>query len=241
MNYSGVAALLVLCGCLTATFASSFDEHLDSDLQLDITTTNKPRHELRVLYCHSCGYRAAYEQYSRILEEKYSGSLRIIGDKHDPSLLRLWFARFLGIAKMLLVIIIGSGGQGWDAIVSCISRLLGPAKKKKRRNSDANDTNDNDNEDIEEETINTEQQPAATTGGWRRWCADNKWTACVAVYAACSAVEAAAVATGAFEIYLDDVPVWSKIEAGRAPQPAELFQIIDSHLAMMTGTTTTTS
>lgn len=27
-----------------------------------------------------------------------------------------------------------------------------------------------------------------------------------------------------------DVPVWSKLETGRIPQPPELFQIIDSHM-----------
>lgn len=29
---------------------------------------------------------------------------------------------------------------------------------------------------------------------------------------------------------LTDIPVWSKLETGRIPQPAELFQIIDNYL-----------
>lgn len=32
--------------------------------------------------------------------------------------------------------------------------------------------------------------------------------------------------------YISDVPVWSKLETGRIPQPMELFQIIDFHLDM---------
>lgn len=32
--------------------------------------------------------------------------------------------------------------------------------------------------------------------------------------------------------YILDVPVWSKLETGRIPQPFELFQIIDTHLSM---------
>jgi len=32
--------------------------------------------------------------------------------------------------------------------------------------------------------------------------------------------------------YISDVPVWSKLETGRIPQPLELFQIIDFHLDM---------
>lgn len=29
-----------------------------------------------------------------------------------------------------------------------------------------------------------------------------------------------------------DVPLWSKLETGRIPQPPELFQMIDNHLNM---------
>ena len=43
------------------------------------------------------------------------------------------------------------------------------------------------------------------------------------------------VSTGAFEITVDNMPVWSKIESGRIPQPPELFQIIDTHLKMNSG------
>lgn len=34
----------------------------------------------------------------------------------------------------------------------------------------------------------------------------------------------------AFVYYVSDVPVWSKLETGRIPQPPELFQIIDNQL-----------
>lgn len=43
-------------------------------------------------------------------------------------------------------------------------------------------------------------------------------------------IETQLMQSGAFEISLNDIPVWSKLETGRIPQPAELFQIIDSHL-----------
>jgi hypothetical protein len=33
------------------------------------------------------------------------------------------------------------------------------------------------------------------------------------------------VSTGAFEISVDNMPVWSKLESGRIPQPPELFQV----------------
>ena len=34
----------------------------------------------------------------------------------------------------------------------------------------------------------------------------------------------------AFEIYLGDELIWSKLEAGRVPSPVELIQAIESHL-----------
>lgn len=38
------------------------------------------------------------------------------------------------------------------------------------------------------------------------------------------------ISSGAFEIYFNDVPIWSKLQSGRVPAPAELFQIIDNQL-----------
>lgn len=40
------------------------------------------------------------------------------------------------------------------------------------------------------------------------------------------------MSTGAFEIYLGNEQIWSKLESGRVPSPAELIQAIDSHLAI---------
>ena len=47
-----------------------------------------------------------------------------------------------------------------------------------------------------------------------------------------NAIESHLISTGAFEISLDNMPVWSKIESGRIPQAPELFQIIDNHFNM---------
>lgn len=46
----------------------------------------------------------------------------------------------------------------------------------------------------------------------------------------CNIIESQLIQSGAFEISLNDIPVWSKLETGRIPQPAELFQIIDSQM-----------
>lgn len=65
---------------------------------------------------------------------------------------------------------------------------------------------------------------------WWAWFTENKIYGCMMVFFLCNALEGQLVSTGAFEIMFNDVPVWSKLETGRIPQPPELFQIIDNHV-----------
>jgi len=67
------------------------------------------------------------------------------------------------------------------------------------------------------------------------WAMENKLYACMMIFFISNAIETQLVSTGAFEISVDNMPVWSKIESGRIPQPPELFQIIDTHLKMNSG------
>lgn len=66
------------------------------------------------------------------------------------------------------------------------------------------------------------------------WTQQNKFYACLMTFFLCNAIEGQLISTGAFEIILNDVPLWSKLETGRIPQPPELFQMIDNHLNMAT-------
>lgn len=43
-------------------------------------------------------------------------------------------------------------------------------------------------------------------------------------------LEAQLMSTGAFEIILNDMPIWSKLATSRIPSPNELFSIIENHL-----------
>jgi len=61
---------------------------------------------------------------------------------------------------------------------------------------------------------------------------ENKLYACMMTFFLCNAVETQLISTGAFEIQLNDMPLWSKLESGRIPQPGELFQIIENHINM---------
>lgn len=65
---------------------------------------------------------------------------------------------------------------------------------------------------------------------WFQWCQANKLYACMMIFFCCNAIESTLISTGAFEILFNDMPIWSKLETGRIPQPSELFQIIDSQL-----------
>jgi len=50
-----------------------------------------------------------------------------------------------------------------------------------------------------------------------------------------NAIESQLISTGAFEISIDSMPLWSKMESGRIPQPPELFQILENHFKMNAG------
>ncbi|XP_034827338.1 thioredoxin reductase-like selenoprotein T homolog CG3887 [Maniola hyperantus] len=65
---------------------------------------------------------------------------------------------------------------------------------------------------------------------WWSWCLDNKLYACMMMFFLFNMIEGQLVYSGAFEISLDNIPLWSKLETGRIPQPPELFQIIDNTL-----------
>lgn len=70
---------------------------------------------------------------------------------------------------------------------------------------------------------------------WERawtWTQQNKIFSCLMAFFVCNMLETHFLSTGAFEISLNDVPVWSKLQSGYVLNLQELFQILDSHLKM---------
>lgn len=112
------------------------------------------------------------------------------GGNYPPRGANAWLARFLTIAKMLLILAIVSGAD--------LRRYLGAQDR--------------------------------ALPNWWQWCITNKIYASIFIFLICNMIEGQLMSTGAFEISFNDVPVWSKLETGRIPQPPELFQIIDNHL-----------
>jgi selT/selW/selH-like putative selenoprotein len=70
------------------------------------------------------------------------------------------------------------------------------------------------------------------TPGVYTWMIGNKLSACLMLFMLSNALEGMLMSSGAFEIYLGKEKIWSKLESGRVPSPAELVQAIDSHLAI---------
>ncbi|XP_063700115.1 thioredoxin reductase-like selenoprotein T homolog CG3887 [Culicoides brevitarsis] len=64
------------------------------------------------LYCYSCGYRKAFDEYSNILHDKYP-ELQIKGGNYDPPGLNTVFSRFISISKILFIIAIVSAFDFW--------------------------------------------------------------------------------------------------------------------------------
>jgi len=69
--------------------------------------------------------------------------------------------------------------------------------------------------------------PAAYT-----WSQQNKIVSCIGVFFACNAIENALIQTGAFEVELNGMPIWSKLKSGRVPQGSELFEIIENQMQL---------
>ncbi|XP_046851766.1 thioredoxin reductase-like selenoprotein T [Xenia sp. Carnegie-2017] len=62
------------------------------------------------------------------------------------------------------------------------------------------------------------------------WTQENKMYAIILIFFLSNAVEGQLTSTGAFEIELNEIPIWSKLESGRLPHQQELIQIINQQL-----------
>uniref|UniRef100_A0A8C5L160 Selenoprotein T n=1 Tax=Jaculus jaculus TaxID=51337 RepID=A0A8C5L160_JACJA len=65
-----------------------------------------------------------------------------------------------------------------------------------------------------------------------QWGQENKVYACMIVFFLSNMIENQCISTGAFEITLNDVPVWSKLESGHLPSMQQLVQILDNEMKL---------
>jgi selT/selW/selH-like putative selenoprotein len=58
------------------------------------------------------------------------------------------------------------------------------------------------------------------------WALQNKMYACLMIFFFSNSLESYLISTGAFEISVNDVPLWSKLETGRIPSANEFVQML---------------
>jgi len=78
------------------------------------------------------------------------------------------------------------------------------------------------------EKVNIWNTIGMTPPGIYTWSQQNKVVSCMGAFFLSNAIENALVQTGAFEVELNGIPIWSKLKTGRVPQGSELFEIIDN-------------
>ncbi|CAH8660127.1 unnamed protein product [Dicrocoelium dendriticum] len=60
----------------------------------------------------------------------------------------------------------------------------------------------------------------------------NKVSFCLMSFFVGNLIESQLLSTGAFEVYFNDMPIWSKLDSQRIPQPHELIEIIKHQMEL---------
>ena len=175
--------------------AADADDEADDSTQGQVLTGNKkiPHTNLshiitgptlKFLFCYSCGYRKAFEEYASLIRERYP-EITVTGDNFPPSPVSAIILQVISLLKMSIILMILANVNPF--------LLMG----------------------------------MESPGIWN-WLSSSKVYGCLMTFFISNMIEGQLVSSGAFEIYYNDLPIWSKLETGRIPAPAELFQIIDN-------------
>lgn len=73
------------------------------------------------------------------------------------------------------------------------------------------------------------------TPAFLHWAWENKGYACMMAFFIGNAIENGLTSTGAFEIYLSDQKMWSKLDSGRIPSQHEFVKILNDRVGLATG------
>ncbi|KAI0990306.1 hypothetical protein GJ496_004368 [Pomphorhynchus laevis] len=66
-----------------------------------------------------------------------------------------------------------------------------------------------------------------------KWMLANKIYSCFFVFFIGNSVESLLMSTGAFEIYVNDMPIWSKLQSGRFPSTSEILQALENNRRLL--------
>jgi selT/selW/selH-like putative selenoprotein len=137
---------------------------------------------IKIRYCHSCGYRNVFEQFSQLVRINYP-NMAIIEENDSPGPIKSLLARVLSIIKMALLICLLFGQNPFPLLNIPTPRVYS-------------------------------------------WALQNKMYACLIIFFLSNSLESYLISTGAFEISVDNVPLWSKLETGRIPSANEFIQML---------------
>ncbi|RMZ99860.1 seleno T [Brachionus plicatilis] len=166
--------------------SENFDTNFgDEDVQKKIPSLKMKSNQqtIKFLYCFSCGYKNAFEQYSQLIQSRFP-DINIAGENYSPGTHRLIMAQALSVLKMVLIGFIISGSSPF-AYFNMAS-------------------------------------PSVFT-----WATQNKFYSCLMIFFLSNAIETSLISSGAFEIYLNGIQIWSKLASERMPHDKELMQILD--------------
>jgi selT/selW/selH-like putative selenoprotein len=139
---------------------------------------------IKIQYCHSCGYKQAFDEISKLINHHYP-DIKIEGQYHQPNWLRSQMVNLLFLTKIALIAMIYM--------------------------------------DINPFTYLQMETPRIWTH-----MTQSKVPSMLIILFVTNSIENNMMSTGAFEIFYNDMPVWSKMTTGRMPSGPELLSIVGS-------------
>ena len=183
-----VHGIFLLLTCRDMFFGQSqHDEH--QDVGKTISTGNLREHHsmvdtphvasfhaipsVKIQYCHSCGYRQAFDEISKLLQNNFP-DIKVEGEYHQPNWLRSQIVNLLFVLKIVLIILIYMDINPFNYLQMETPRL------------------------------------------WTQ-ITQSKVPASLFILFITNSIESNMMSTGAFEIYYNDMPVWSRLTTPRMP------------------------
>ncbi|KJH48790.1 selT/selW/selH selenoprotein [Dictyocaulus viviparus] len=214
--------------------------HFTSMKPKSLSTKKLP--SLRFLYCISCGYKQAYEQFSMAVREKYP-EMPIEGSNYPPEKWKEFLAHTINILKIGAIAVVVSGRNPFSSFGMNEPVVLQWAQSNKLKSCLCYSVIDlfplflllylilcsRSVEWIHALNLETYIISQSLV---KKIISCTQISACMMLFLLTNMVESTLMSTGAFEIYLDKEQIWSKLESGRVPSPQELIQMIDSQLEL---------
>lgn len=135
-----------------------------------------------IQYCHSCGYRQAFDEVTKMLNSNFP-DIKVIGELHQPGFIKSQIVNILFITKI--------------AVLAMIYMNINPFTYLQME-----------------------------TPRWWNYLTQSKVSSSLMILFLANSIESNMMSTGAFEIYYNDLPIWSKIETGKMPTAQDLLSQI---------------